>query len=83
MPIMNGFQACERILEVYKSFNSLPDYEDLMGNNPEDLKKIEKLKKLFEDIELNKEIRLDEDSEELFSLKMDSAKSKESSLKSL
>jgi hypothetical protein len=54
-----------------------------MGNNPEDLKKIEKLKKLFEDIELNKEIRLDEDSEELFSLKIDSAKSKESSLKSL
>lgn len=36
MPIMNGFEACERILEVYKSFNSLPDYEDLMGNNFEE-----------------------------------------------
>ncbi len=35
MPIMNGFEACERILEVYKSLNSLPDYEDLMGNSSE------------------------------------------------
>ncbi len=45
--------------------------------------KIQKLNKLFEDIELNKDIRIDEDSEELFSLKIDSGKSKESSLKSL
>lgn len=28
MPILNGFDACKRICEVYSYFNRLPDYED-------------------------------------------------------
>jgi len=30
MPIMNGYEACQRICEIYKAFNSLPDYDDLL-----------------------------------------------------
>lgn len=40
---MNGFEACERICEVYQSFNSLPDYEDLVQDGLEEKKYIEKL----------------------------------------
>ena len=33
MPIMNGYEACEHICEVYNCFNSLPDYDDyILGN---------------------------------------------------
>jgi DNA-binding response OmpR family regulator len=28
MPILNGFDACRRICEVYLSFNNLSDYDD-------------------------------------------------------
>ena len=27
MPIMNGYLACERICQLYKSFNCLPDFD--------------------------------------------------------
>ena len=30
MPIMNGFEACEHINEVYNQFNCLPDFDDLL-----------------------------------------------------
>ncbi len=33
MPILNGYQACQRINEVYNSFNSLPDYDDILSNS--------------------------------------------------
>ena len=26
---MNGFEVCERLSEIYDSFNELPDFEDL------------------------------------------------------
>ena len=29
MPIMDGYELCERMSEIYESFNGLPDYEDL------------------------------------------------------
>jgi CheY-like chemotaxis protein len=29
MPIMNGYNACERICEIYNQFNNLPDFDEL------------------------------------------------------
>jgi len=30
MPFMNGFEACERILELYKNFGDLKDFEGVI-----------------------------------------------------
>ena len=27
MPIMNGYVACQKICQLYKSFNCLPDFD--------------------------------------------------------
>ena len=35
MPIMNGYEACEHICEVYNCFNSLPDFDDYIIGNQE------------------------------------------------
>ena len=30
MPIMNGYEACEHINEIYNEVNCLPDFDDLL-----------------------------------------------------
>ena len=47
MPIMNGYNACERICEIYNQFTNLPDFDELMKDNPEQQKKMDEIYKIF------------------------------------
>ena len=61
MPILNGYQACQRICEVYQSFNSLPDYDDIISNSSKEAKHLETIHKLF----LENDIPYQEDSDQM------------------
>ena len=52
MPILNGFDACKRICELYSIFNSLPDYDDFDSVKLEEIKHLEAIDKLFRENEL-------------------------------
>jgi hypothetical protein len=47
MPILNGYQACQRICEVYQSFNSLPDYDDIVSNSSKEVKHLQAIHRIF------------------------------------
>jgi len=46
---MNGYEACERICEIYNAFSSLPDFDDILCGTKEEKKYLEILKKIFEE----------------------------------
>ncbi len=52
MPILNGFDACKLICELYQTFNSLPDYDDYESVQLEEKKHLEAIDKLFRENEL-------------------------------
>ena len=52
MPILNGFDACKLICELYQTFNSLPDYDDYESVQFEEKKHLEAIDKLFRENEL-------------------------------
>ena len=33
MPIMDGYEACQRINELYKNFNAMSDFDDEINEN--------------------------------------------------
>ena len=47
MPIMNGYLACERICQLYKSFNCLPDFDHENANNEEEKKYLDEINKII------------------------------------
>ena len=49
MPIMNGYQACERISQVFQYFNNLPDYDDYINNKQTEEEHLSAIKKLLLD----------------------------------
>ena len=55
MPILNGFDACKRICELYSIFNSLPDYDDYDSVKLEEKKHLEAIDQLFRENELGYE----------------------------
>lgn len=67
MPIMNGYDACEHICEIYNCFNSLPDYDDYVIGNQEQEKHLNHIQKL-----LNKIENQTSESEDNLSLNQDS-----------
>jgi len=67
MPIMNGYDACEHICEIYNCFNSLPDYDDYVIGNQEQEKHLNHIRNL-----LNKVENQNSESEDDLSLNQDS-----------
>jgi len=67
MPIMNGYDACEHICEIYNCFNSLPDYDDYVIGNQEQEEHLNHIQKL-----LNKIENQTSESEDNLSLNQDS-----------
>jgi len=67
MPIMNGYDACEHICEIYSCFNSLPDYDDYVIGNQEQEKHLNHIRNL-----LNKVENQNSESEDDLSLNQDS-----------
>lgn len=61
MPILNGYQACQRICEVYQSFNSLPDYDDIVSNFSKEAKLQEAIHRIFQE----NDIPCQEDSDQM------------------
>ena len=53
MPIMNGYKACERICEIYKYFNSLRDFDEILIGDSEEQQHINELNKIFDEINLS------------------------------
>jgi hypothetical protein len=47
MPIMNGYKACERICEVYRCFNSLRDFDEILIGDHEEQRNLDEIKKIF------------------------------------
>ena len=48
MPIMNGYKACERICEIYKYFNSLRDFDEILIGDSEEQQYLNELEKVFD-----------------------------------
>jgi hypothetical protein len=46
---MNGYQACERISQVFQYFNNLPDYDDYINNKQTEEEHLSAIKKLLLD----------------------------------
>lgn len=67
MPIMNGYDACEHICEVYNCFNSLPDYDDYIIGNQEQEKHLNQIRKVLNKVESH-----NSDSEDNLSLNEES-----------
>ena len=51
---MNGYKACERICELYKHFNSLRDFDEILIGDLEEQQCLDELNKLFEEFDIGK-----------------------------
>ncbi len=47
MPIMNGYVACERICQLYKSFNCLPDFDNEEACNKDEQKYLNEINQII------------------------------------
>ncbi len=47
MPIMNGYVACQKIRQLYKSFNCLPDFDHEDSCNQDEKKYIDEINQIF------------------------------------
>ena len=49
MPIMNGYTCCEKICQLYKSFNCLPDFDHDDTCNQDEKKNLEMINQIIQD----------------------------------